>query len=74
MKAAFTELGLHEDWIGAGNRDSETLPVLRLRETAQEFGLLRKARGHLSVTRRGHAIKDDPLALWLQHRRTHARR
>ena len=65
VKSAFTELGLDEEWVGAGNRESETLPVLRLRETAQEFGLLRKARGHLTLTRRGHALKHDPLALWL---------
>ena len=64
VRAAFVELGIEEEWIGAGNRESETLPVLALRESAQEFGLLRKVRGRLLATRRGLALRTDPVALW----------
>jgi hypothetical protein len=58
------ELGLHEEWIGKGNREIQTLPVLHLRETAQAMGLLRKYRGALVLTPRGRAVRNDPLALW----------
>ncbi|MFI7067872.1 plasmid pRiA4b ORF-3 family protein [Kribbella sp. NPDC050124] len=64
VEAAMTELGLHEEWIGKGNREIQTLPVLHLRETAQAMGLLRKYRGMLVLTRRGRAVRDDPGALW----------
>ncbi len=50
VEAAATELGLLEDWIGKGNRESQTLPVLHLRETATKMGLLRKHRGMLLLT------------------------
>lgn len=64
VEAAMTELGLHEEWIGKGNREVQTLPVLHLRETAQAMGLLRKYRGALVLTPRGRAVRNDPLALW----------
>ncbi|MEX2550466.1 MAG: plasmid pRiA4b ORF-3 family protein [Nitriliruptoraceae bacterium] len=64
VQAAFTELDLAEEWIGEGNRESDTIPVLQLRESAQELGLLRKYRGRLLVTKRGRALVADPLALW----------
>ncbi len=32
VEAAATELGLLEDWMGKGNRETQTLPVLHLRE------------------------------------------
>src|SRR5439155_20198883 len=32
VEAAVAELGLGEEWIGKGNRESQTLPVLHLRE------------------------------------------
>ena len=35
VAAAFTELGLAEEWIGRGNREADTWPVLHLRESAQ---------------------------------------
>ncbi len=44
VEAAVTELGLATEWIGKGNRESQTLPVLGLRESAQQAGLLRKHR------------------------------
>ena len=46
VEAAVTELGLAEEWYGKFNRESLTLPVLDLRESAMRLGLLRmyKAR------------------------------
>jgi predicted DNA-binding transcriptional regulator AlpA len=66
VEAAFTELDLTAAWIGMGNREQLTIPVLRLRESAQRMGLLRKHRGRLMVTARGKAARSDPSALWFQ--------
>jgi hypothetical protein len=66
VAAAMTELNLGPEWIGAGNRESQTLPVLHLRESAVRMGLLRKHRGRLLVTSRGRTAAADPLALWWQ--------
>ena len=64
VEAAMAELGLGEEWIGKGNREIQTMPVLALRESAQAMGLLRKHRGTLLLTRPGRAVRNDPLALW----------
>ena len=64
VAAAVAELGLGDEWIGAGNRESQTLPVLDLRETAQYVGLVRKYLGKLQITSRGQALRSDPVALW----------
>jgi hypothetical protein len=53
VAAAVTELSLAAEWIGTGNRESQTLPVLHLRESAQKAGLLRKYQGKLLLTVRG---------------------
>jgi hypothetical protein len=64
VEAAMADLGLGEEWIGKGNREIQTMPVLHLRESAQAMGLLRKHRGTLVLTKRGRDVRDDPLALW----------
>ncbi len=64
VEAAVTELHLGKEWIGKGNRESQTLPVLDLRESAQKAGLLRKHRGKVLLTARGRAMRRDPVALW----------
>src|ERR1022692_14876 len=66
VAAAMAELGLGEEWIGKGNRENQTMPVLHLRESATRMGLLRKHRGRLVRTARGRAVATDPLALWWQ--------
>jgi hypothetical protein len=66
VAAAVAELDLGWEWIGGGNRESQNLPVLYLRESAVGMGLLRKNRGRLLVTSRGAAAVKDPLALWWQ--------
>jgi hypothetical protein len=64
VEAAMAELGLGEEWIGKGNRESQTLPVLHLRESATAMGLLRKRHGMLLLTSRARAVRADPVALW----------
>ena len=64
VEAAATELGLLEDWMGKGNREIQTLPVLHLRETATKMGLLRKHRGTLLFTAAGRKLRTDPVSLW----------
>src|SRR5260221_2896762 len=64
VEAAVSELSIGEEWMGKGNRESQTLPVLDLRETAQRAGLLRKYTGRLQLTPRGRAARADPGALW----------
>ncbi|TDD59326.1 plasmid pRiA4b ORF-3 family protein [Kribbella antibiotica] len=64
VKAAMAELHLGDEWIGMGNREARTPPVLTLRETAQAMGLLRKHKGSLVLTPRGRVLRQDPVALW----------
>jgi Plasmid pRiA4b ORF-3-like protein len=61
---AMAALGWQDDWIGKHNREDLTLPVLELRESAQRFGLLRKNRGRLLVTKVGRSLFEDPHLLW----------
>ncbi len=60
------ELDMLETWIGKGNREDLTLPVLNLRETGQALGLLRKSKGWLIPTKLGTRLTGDPEGLW-QH-------
>ncbi|WP_343709493.1 hypothetical protein [Mycobacterium sp.] len=64
VEAAFTELEFDKMWIGASNREDLTYPVLHLRQSAQQVGLLRKHRGRLLATTRGKALRSDPVGLW----------
>jgi hypothetical protein len=64
VTAAVAELGVADEWPGRHNREVRTLPVLHLRETAQEFGLLRKYKGRLLLTAAGRRLRSDPAALW----------
>ncbi len=64
VEATMQALDLWEDWIGKGNREDLTLPVLELRESAQRLGLLRKHRGRLLRTKRGAAAAADPVRLY----------
>lgn len=64
VAAIFAELALDRLWIGKGNREDATLPVLALRESAVSLGLLRKSRGTLLATKVGQRLADDPRGLW----------
>jgi ubiquinone/menaquinone biosynthesis C-methylase UbiE len=58
------ELGLSHEWIGAGNREDLTYPVLELRELTQKLGLARKYRGRLLLTGTGRRLMPLPVELW----------
>ena len=62
--ACATDLGLDEEWIGKYNRESQTYPVLELRESMQKLGLLRKLHGKLLLTAAGKKVSGSPQALW----------
>jgi len=62
--ALFDQLDMADEWIGKGNREDLTLPVLELREAGQRLGLLRKAKGRLLPTARGRKLAADPVGLW----------
>jgi hypothetical protein len=64
VEAVMTELSLGEEWMGKGNRENQTLPVLHLRESAANMGLLRERRGMLVLTSRARGLLADPVALW----------
>ena len=64
VEAAMTALDLGEEWIGKGNREVQTMPVLHLRESATKMGLLRKHRGMLLATSVGKKLCGDPVGLW----------
>ncbi len=64
VQTIFDELDLGDEWIGKGNREDLTVPVLDLRETAQRLGLLRKYKGRLVPTTRGRTLAGDPVGLW----------
>jgi hypothetical protein len=69
VEAAFTELEFDTVWIGAGNREDLTFPVLDLRESAQRTGLLRKHRGRTRGHR--HTAPDGLVAAYgIRSRRT----
>lgn len=61
---AMLALGWQDGWYGKHNREDLTQPILGLRQSAQRFGLLRKNRGQLLVTKAGRSLADDPAALW----------
>jgi hypothetical protein len=64
VEAAMAELNLSEEWVGKGNREIQTTPVLHLRESAMKMGLLRKHRGMLLATPRSRRLRNDPVSLW----------
>lgn len=66
VSSLWDELDLEDEWIGKGNREDQTLPVMELRQSATALGLVRKARGRLTVTAAGRKLADDPEAL-LRH-------
>ena len=64
VSEAMVALDWQDEWIGKHNREDQTLPILELRESAQRFGLLRKNRGQLLVTKAGRDLVADPVGLW----------
>ena len=64
VQTIFDGLEMGEEWIGKGNREDLTMPVLHLRETAQRLKLLRKSKGRLVPTSKGRTLAGDPVGLW----------
>jgi Plasmid pRiA4b ORF-3-like protein len=64
VKAVADILQLDNSWIGKFNRESQTIPVLDFRESAQRLGLLRKAHNKLTLTKAGAKARNDVNALW----------
>lgn len=59
VQRIYQDLALDEEWIGMGNREDQTGPVLQLRETCQQVGLLRKHKGRLLRTRLARSLTTD---------------
>lgn len=64
VEAASAVVPTMRDWIGKNNREINTVPLLRFRESLQSMGLLRKYKGALLLTRAGAAAQRDPSILW----------
>lgn len=64
VEAAMPVIDPDSEWIGKGNREDQTFPVLDLRQSAQRTGLLRKYKGTLLLTKQGRSLRDSPVALW----------
>jgi len=62
--ALMAELDPEKKTYGKANREANTRPLLHLRETVTELGLVRKYRGVLLPTKLGLAVRESPLALW----------
>lgn len=63
VETLYTDLEMDQHWIGKGNREDLTYPVLQLRESATALGLLRKHTGRLTLTRTGRAQLENPAGL-----------
>jgi hypothetical protein len=64
VEAAARVLPAMGDWIGRGNRESETMPVFHFRKLLQSLGLLRKYKGTLRLTRAGAGVQQACEMLW----------
>ena len=64
VEAASEALPTMTGWIGKANREIDTSPVLHFRKALQSFGLLRKHRGSLQLTRSGRDSQADWQYLW----------
>ncbi len=64
VRQLYVVLGISEEWIGRGNREDATQPVLGLRTSATALGLLRKTKGRLLPTAAARKLAGDHAALW----------
>lgn len=64
VETVYRDLDIDRHWIGKGNREDLTYPVLSLRESATALGLLRKAKGRLAPTRAASSVASHPRALF----------
>ena len=66
VEAASAVVPAMRGWIGKKNREANTGPLLRFRQTLRSTGLLRKRKGTLVLTRAGEEAQRDSARLW-QH-------
>jgi len=66
VRALMQELDTDKIWRDGANRESQTYPLLVLREAVTRMGLVRKLRGDLLLTKRGEHLRTAPIELW-QH-------
>lgn len=64
VNQAVRELDWAYRWPGAANRESQTLPVLMLRQQLQAWKLLRKSKGRLVLSPAGRKMHDGGRRLW----------
>jgi hypothetical protein len=64
VSQAVRELGWAYRWPGAANRESQTRPVLLLRQQLQAWKLLRKSKGRLVLSPAGRKMYDGGRPLW----------
>lgn len=64
VSQAVRELGWAYRWPGAANRESQTLPVLTLRQQTQAWKLLRKSKDRLVLSPAGRRMRDGGRPLW----------
>lgn len=65
VSEAMTVVDRDRRWIGKANREDVTPPVRRLRESAQQLGLIRKVKGRLVLSAAAKKLLDNPADLWL---------
>ena len=64
VNEAVRDLDWSYRWPGAANRESQTLPVLMLRQQMQAWKLLRKSKGPLVLSPAGRKMHDGGRSLW----------
>ena len=64
VRDAMRELEWEWRWIGAMNREDQTVPILELRASAQRMGLIRKLKGRLVLNAAAKRVLGNPDALW----------
>jgi hypothetical protein len=64
VQALMKELDRENRWRGEANRESQTYPVLMLREAVTRLGLVRKFKGDLVLTKLGSHLREAPVELW----------
>jgi len=65
VRAIAPHLPTMRDWIFAIERESHVQPVLYFREHLANVGLLRQAKGKLTLTVAGGRARSDSSALWM---------
>ncbi|WCI09593.1 hypothetical protein PJ267_08805 [Arthrobacter sp. OVS8] len=69
VRQAVSELGWDYRWPGAASRESQTPPVLVLRQQLQAWKLLRKSKGRLVLSPAGRKMHDGGRPLGLPRHR-----